>query len=341
MTSRTASVGAIAPLASSVEGGVAAFSRVLSAALGAVECVQVGDKAEGSRVLEAAMRQVSTMPRVLVHYVNYGFQRRGCPVDLVSRLARNRASMSGARLITIFHEVYAFGPPWRSSFWLSPVQRHLARRLVRVSDACVTSNEPFAAILRRWVPAGRVHVLPVFSTIGEPEELKPWEERAPRMVIFGSPGVRERAYHRTDEQLSRVVADLEVEEVLDIGASAAVPSSVSGVPVRTLGYLPSADLCRLLVSTRFGFVAYPPHLLGKSSVFAAYEAHGLCTVVGWPKSDRGRAEGQDQRWVPAWSGVEPGARPGAIAESALAHYATHSLARHVALHRALLDPCAS
>lgn len=244
-------------------------------------------------------------------------------------------------MVVLFHEVYAFGPPWRSSFWLSPIQRLLARRLARASGACVTSNQPFAEMLCQWVSRECVHVLPVFSTIGEPEELTPWEERAPRMVVFGSPGVRERALHRTLEQLSRVVQALAVEEVLDIGAPAAVPDEVAGVPVRSLGQLPPAEVRRLLASSRFGFVAYPPHLLGKSSVFAAYEAHGLCPIVGWPKPAHGTVEGQDERWLPAWSDAESAARPDAIAERAIAHYATHSLSCHVALHRALLDSCAS
>lgn len=314
------------------------FARVLGEGQASpwLPCPQGAES--GRRSLAAAAPPSNAL---LLHYVGYGFSPRGVPWELVGAICDWKIGAAGRRLVTLFHEVYAFGPPWRSSFWLSPVQRHLAQRLARVSDACVTSTEPFAAILRRWVPAERVHVLPVFSTIGEPEVLPPWGVRTRRMIVFGSPGVRERAYQRTGDQLSRVVARLEVEEVLDVGASAAVPGMIAGVPVRSLGHLPPEEVGRLLGSARFGFVAYPPHLLGKSSIFAAYEAHGLCPVVGWPDRRRTGAKGEESRWLAAWAlaGTEPDSR--AVAEQAVSHYVTHALARHAELHRRLLAPCAS
>lgn len=331
----------IDPLASPAEGGVAAFSRALSAALGAVESIRVGEGREGTGSLRRALRRTPTAPSVLLHYVNYGFQRRGCPAGLVSTICRNRNSIPGFHLVTLFHEVYAFGPPWRSSFWLSPVQRRLARQLARASDACVTSTAPFAEVLRRWVPKEKVTVLPVFSTIGEPESVEEWDRRTPRMVVFGSPGVRERAYHETLDQLTHSVRVLQVEEVADIGPPADVPEEVAGVPVRELGHLPPAEVRDLLGSSRFGFVAYPPHLLGKSSVFAAYEAHGLCPVIGWPHGGLDRADGEGMRWLPAWGEARAEADIRVVAAGALARYETHSLARHVELHRRLLEPCVS
>lgn len=299
-------------------------------------CPQWAASGRGSLAAPAA-----TADSLLLHYVGYGFAPRGAPWKLVEAICNWRGDDHGRRLVTFFHEVYAFGPPWSSSFWLSPLQRHLARRLSRASDASVTSNEPFAAVLRRWVPPESVQVLPVFSTIGEPGALPPWGDRAPRMIVFGSPGVRERAYRRVSEQLSRTVAALRVEEILDIGAPAEVPEAISGIPVRALGHRPPAEVGGLLTESRCGFVAYPPHLLGKSSVFAAYEAHGLCPIVGWPDRGRAGAEGEASRWLAAWAlaGTEPD--PGTVAEKAFAHYATHSLARHAALHRRLLDPCVS
>ncbi|HSG40281.1 MAG TPA: glycosyltransferase family 1 protein, partial [Thermoanaerobaculia bacterium] len=63
---------------------------------------------------------------VLLHYVNYGYQQRGCPVWLLHTLRRWRRGGTGRRLVTVFHEVYATGPPWRSSFWTMPLQRGIA-----------------------------------------------------------------------------------------------------------------------------------------------------------------------------------------------------------------------
>ena len=49
----------------------------------------------------------------------------------------------------MFHEFHAMGPPWRSSFWLSPLQRRLATSLTRLSDGLVTSLELHRRILLR------------------------------------------------------------------------------------------------------------------------------------------------------------------------------------------------
>src|SRR5262249_21374532 len=40
-----------------------------------------------------------------------------------------------------------------------------------------------------------------------------------------------------------------------------------------------AAVSELLERTRFGFIAYPLDFIGKSSVFAAYSAHGVVPIV--------------------------------------------------------------
>ena len=101
---------------------------------------------------------------VLLHYANYGYQRRGCPFWLPGALRRSRAR----RRVTIFHEVYATGPPWRSSFWTQPFQRRIAAAVARTSDALITSLDLY---VRRIGPAAspeKTWVTPVFSTVGDP-----------------------------------------------------------------------------------------------------------------------------------------------------------------------------
>src|SRR5437879_828476 len=58
-------------------------------------------------------------PTVLLHYVGYGYEKRGCPFWLVNGLEAWRKAQSSRRLVTMFHELFASGPPWRSSFWTS------------------------------------------------------------------------------------------------------------------------------------------------------------------------------------------------------------------------------
>lgn len=295
----------------------------------------------GSRSAVASSPTWGETDGLLLHYVGYGYAKRGAAWRLVSTVCRWRARRQGRRLVTIFHEIYASGPPWRSSFWLSPVQRWLARRLAQTSDASVTSNELFGAILGRWVSDEKVHVLPVFSTIGEPAEVVRWAEREPRLVVFGTPGVRERAYRGTGSGLAAAVAALGVREVIDIGAPGSVPARVGDVAVRALGQLDEREVTRLLSKARFGFVAYPPALLGKSSIFSAYAAHGVCPLVDWPGLESEQVAGRGERWLAPQDAPYLGAMAATIAERAEAGYRLHSLARHAELHRSLLAPCAS
>ena len=106
---------------------------------------------------------------VLLHYANYAYQRRGCPFWLVRTLEIRPSH----RLVTFFHEVHAGGPPWRSSFWLAPLQRHLAARLARRSDRCATSLPLYRGLLEALAPGTDAVVLPVLSPLGEPAEVAP------------------------------------------------------------------------------------------------------------------------------------------------------------------------
>src|SRR5436305_4633295 len=52
---------------------------------------------------------------MLLHYVNYAYQRRGVPFRL-RNLARSLRPLLRGRWVTMFHELYASGPPWKSAF---------------------------------------------------------------------------------------------------------------------------------------------------------------------------------------------------------------------------------
>jgi hypothetical protein len=263
----------------------------------------------------------------LVHYVNYGYQERGCPVWLLEGLTRWR-SRGPRRLVTMFHEVYATGLPWQSSFWLSPAQRRLAAALARLSEGLTTNMQLYRRRLRRWV-SREVCVLPVVSTVGEPAAVPPLAARSRRLVLFGGPGTRARAWRELAPELAATCRALGIEEVCDIGPEVDFDTDL---PVRRLGVLPESGISALLLDSVAGFVAYPAPFLAKSSIFAAYCAHGVLPVCAWPRPRR-----EVETPPPFWKPGSPAA-PDAlqeIADRAHAWYSDHTLERHAATYRGL------
>lgn len=270
------------------------------------------------RTAQGLLNGIGDAETVLLHYAGYGYQRRGCPGWLAEGLDRWKG-----RLVTVFHEVWASGPPWRSSFWLLPVQRRIAASLVRRSTALATTLPIYADLLRPW--ARDVAVMPVFSTVGEPAAVPGYGERARRIVVFGGAGVRGRTWGPFLPDLARTVRELGAEEILDVGPPVDLPDEVGGVPVRGLGVLPPAEVSDLLLGSAAGFLSYPPDFLPKSTIFAAYCAHGLLPVCAWhPPPTVGR-----HHWIGEGD-------PQTIASAAREWYGDHALARQAERFRGLL-----
>jgi glycosyltransferase involved in cell wall biosynthesis len=257
---------------------------------------------------------------LLVHYAGYGYHPAGTPEWLVAGIEAERPRR---RTVTVFHEAYATGPPWRRSFWTAPRQRRLARRLGAAGDGAVTSLALYARLLRTLGVTTPVRVLPVPSTLGEPAAVPPWPARHPRLVVFGGPGHRRAAFHRHRRQLLRACGALGVTEVLEAGPGAVEPTPLPGILVRSLRALPEVELSALLAGSRAGFVSYPPAFFPKSSVFAALCAHGTPAVC----PHRGSAPGEGLAAGVHFLGPEaPGADPVAVAEAARRWYQGHRLA---------------
>lgn len=279
-------------------------------------------------LLTVLQTEIFSSTTILLHYVNYGYAKRGCPVWLVDGLQSWRAKNNNRSLVTMFHETYASGPPWTSSFWLSPLQKNLAARLAKMSDHCLTSRENYAKVLSQLSLGKHTEIatLPVFSNIGEPQQVPPLAERSKRLVIFGSPSSRRRVYQESFAELERTCQLLEIEEILDIGTSTNLTlSTVNKVPVVELGQRSASEISHFLLNSLVGFFDYNPEYLAKSGIFAAYCAHGLL-----PVSDRRTAllvdgiAAEKHYWV-------PDAQPTnlqnlqVIADNAYAWYQNHNL----------------
>jgi hypothetical protein len=226
---------------------------------------------------------------VFLHYVGYGYAKRGCPVWLVEALESWRQAVANRHLVTMFHEIYAFGSIWTSQFWTSPLQRNLASRLVRLSDNCLTSKQEYAEIIRKLSQGKheKVSTLPVFSNIGEPECLLPLAQRRRRVVVFGGCGPRARVYQQSRLALEQTCREFNIEEILDIGPPLGFKiEPVNGIPVICLGVKSEQEVSSLLSNSVVGFFDYPIAFLAKSGIFAAYCAHKLLPVGGfYPRND--------------------------------------------------------
>lgn len=279
---------------------------------------------------------------VILHYAGYGYQQRGCPWWLVRALSHWRRGAPRRRLITMFHELYAFGPMWRSSFWTSPLQRQLVKMLARLSDRCVTNQN----ISRQWLAqsATDVSVLPVYSTVGEaPASALAAPRREPTMIVFGSAPWRRQAYCDQRGALEAACAALEIRRIVDIGAPCGDKPKLS-VPLLETGVIPATTVNQHLTRARAGFFTYPAAYLGKSTIFAAYAAHALVPVTHGG-NDVENLDGlrADEHFLVAEKNLgATNANLAAIAGSANAWYRAHNLprqARHYAeLIGALAQP---
>jgi hypothetical protein len=255
-------------------------------------------------------------------------------VWLVNALERWRAEFRDRHLVTLFHELYASGPPWTSAFWLSPLQKRLAARLARLSDQSITSLSLYASLLARLSNGNQASIvsLPVFSSIGERALTTPLSERSRRMVVFGTRGRREQVYRRSAAQLNRLCRRLGINEVLDIGRPLVFDiSRMIDAPMKVCGEVAGSEVSDMLSDSIAGVIDYPAGMLGKSTIFAAYASHRVIPIV----TDSGNMKPADglEPSIHYWlsdtdSGslsIEAGQQ---VADNAYGWYQSHSLSVH-------------
>lgn len=253
-------------------GGVYDFSRKLQSAIGE-------DQASLVHLSKHGVADWVVVPgdAFVLQFSGYGFDRRGVPLWLLHAIKNRRREIR--QLGVFFHELYAFGPPWTSSFWLSPLQRNIAKELIGLSDFWMTSREGSAVWLRRYGREHRSVVLPVFSNVGELASLP--NSRMPWLVVFGSRELRRQAYRNAGEKLF-AWAKREGLQVHDIGAPLADTELLKLLLANGViqhGLLDEQEAHDVLSCAMFGLVSYPERFVAKSGVFAAYCAHGACPIL--------------------------------------------------------------
>lgn len=213
---------------------------------------------------------------VLLQFSGYGYADRGLCFWLLEGLRRWKARDQRRRLVTMFHELYAFGPPWRTSFWTSWPQRRIAEQLAGVSDQAVCGRDEARAQLSRWAKR-EVLSVPVFSNVGELPDPPSLENREPIAVVFGQLPLRIRCW-ATVARARHLIHDLNIKKILDIGPGETANCELLPFESRALGALETEDISTVLRQARLAIIAYDDRRLASSGTFAAYCAHGCLTV---------------------------------------------------------------
>lgn len=219
---------------------------------------------------------------VAMHYVPHGYHPKGVPSWLPTGLDLWKET-GGSRLITFFHELFAFSQPWRSAFWLAPSSIRVLRRVVALSDAALTSNALYARQLQAYgglrFPA---EVLPIGSNIGATSrsgeiDTGPW-----RVAVFGTAKTRWQALEWHRSTLATLKSQKQLAELVLIGASgdgrdAEVAQRYAAV--RRVNDATESEVSQALGECQLGLVATDEPRVFKSGVFAAYCAHGVVPIV--------------------------------------------------------------
>ena len=230
---------------------------------------------------------------VILHYVNYGYQARGVPFSLRSFAKQMRSQLRG-RWVTMFHELYASGPPWKSAFWLRPLQVGIARDIIDASTACVVSNTPIEEAIHAYDASKKVFLAPVMSNFGEPEIADFDAASAKRWAICGGTALIARSL-QLFEQLHQLIPDAFAPEHLDVvggreenSIRPALDRLSRSRPGLSCHYHPevSAEFAsEVLRRSSFGWIDYFgagkiwPGMILKSTAFAAFGAHRIVPIL--------------------------------------------------------------
>ena len=309
-----------------------------------------GKTEEGFQVLSPLRaivdgQRLENYTAIVLHYVNYGFQRRGVPLWLPRVLRRLRAA-DDTRLVTIFHELYASGSWRQSAFWLRPMQRRIARSIARMSDVSIVSNEVFGEQLESLAPGTHPIVHPVFSNLGEPA-FTPSELvlRDPhRWVICGGTELIERSLRSFLGAAESIAEPFAPRELFVVGGAEnpEIRKTLNEAGTIHAHYHPEVDATiasGILAACAFGWIDYfhrpgvsMPVVL-KSTAFAALCAHGVIPVL--PHAGSVIALGEDALPGPffvAQSGgnLPPESERAAAAQSIHSWYGRNASSSHLA-----------
>jgi hypothetical protein len=250
---------------------------------------QINEMVDGFSVSQVATHTANALSAllsenpVIVNYANYAFQKWGCPKWLLQGLQQWKKGFPKAQLACMFHEVHnnsIIGVPWKHHMWAVPVQKRIAKDLARLSDVILTSNYQYLSKLpvRQSNHLSNIPILPVVSTVGEPDIVLPLHEREKSLIVFGQ-SRRGRAYRDSKHLLEQVCLALNIEKIIDIGSPIDIGvSKIAGASLIEMGNLSVQAVSHIFANSLVGYIDYSHDPLAKSSVFSSYCAYGLLPV---------------------------------------------------------------
>ena len=183
------------------------------------------------------------------------------------------------KLVVMFHELTLTEIVTPFKFF-HPLHFYAARGIAKIADSVLTNNGSSQKILSRWIKRP-VNSIPVISSVGEPKKVPSLDKRDRQIIVFGSLYTRPQVYQEFRRDLVHSCKILQIKKIYDVGNPLALKLSKWGeVEIVKMGILPPEVISQLMMTSLAGFFDYSsfPGKLGKSTIFAAYCAHGLIPI---------------------------------------------------------------
>lgn len=210
---------------------------------------------------------------LILHYSGYGYARWGLCRWLLKGLELFLTSRPDCRLLTMYHELWASGSLFCSSSWSFPIQKRLAKSVCRLSDRVRTNRQESCELLAgSGEKLERFTVFPVVSNFGESKELPAWKDRNRDMILFRPPPYGNPSSKTFWDAWQQAVVDLNISSTIVAGTPQPTPDHPS---IEKIGFITEADSFELLQRCRYSMIEYYPGYFAKSSILAAYAAHGV------------------------------------------------------------------
>lgn len=252
-------------------------------------------KAVEQRSARALVQALGDAENIVVHYVGYGYERRGIPFWVDSALTHWHAANPSAHEIVFFHELWASGPVWGSAFWLGPIQRWLLKRRVFASHAAFTSTPRMSKLLEiesgrkvlwRPIPAAFPPKRRRSETGADPEQAA----SGLRVLVFGLEAPRQRALQMHRGFLAAVNAKgrlaaltLAGKRSKQDGISKTQATDLLGIVpadrIWRLGEVAESEIAGLFAGHDLLLTAHPACLMCKSTVIMNALAAGCIPVL--------------------------------------------------------------